>query len=198
MLIDIVSAMCLILNQQKIKRFQEEVYCLPPDIVNMAIANHPEGVFLQPKTNKSFRIFAPVCHSQNWWLWLANTRKWKFYILDPYHTTSPSDERMALNKFILGVFLFNIRCKFVLLWVYLFIKFIHSICWGAPLKRKDKDKEIEPPYINISGQKTRYKSFNLKIKLSYIYDCAIYVMKWLEIIQPENIKRLKYEWDNWT
>ncbi|RYR11025.1 hypothetical protein Ahy_B05g079517 [Arachis hypogaea] len=23
-------------------------------------------------------------------------------------------------------------------------------------------------------------------------------MKWLEIIQPENVKRGKYEWDNWT
>ncbi|QHO54602.1 uncharacterized protein DS421_2g58260 [Arachis hypogaea] len=88
---EIVSAMCLILNQQKIKRFQEEVYCLPPDIVNMAIVNHPEGVFLQPKTNKPFRV------------------------------------------------------------------------------------EDYP-----------------------IYDCAIYIIKWLEIIQPENIKRLKYEWDNWT
>ncbi|RYR58417.1 hypothetical protein Ahy_A05g024182 [Arachis hypogaea] len=50
---------------------------------------------------------------------------------------------------------------------------------GAPLKRKDK--EIEPPYINISCQKTSY-------------DCAIY----LEIIQPENVKRGKYECDNWT
>ncbi|RYR73546.1 hypothetical protein Ahy_A02g007932 [Arachis hypogaea] len=54
---------------------------------------------------------------------------------------------------------------------------------GAPLKKKDQ--EIEPPYINISGQKTSY-------------DYAIYVMKWLEIIQPENVKRGKYEWDNWT
>ncbi|RYQ79635.1 hypothetical protein Ahy_Scaffold2g107582 [Arachis hypogaea] len=45
---------------------------------------------------------------------------------------------------------------------------------GAPLKRKDQ--EIEPPYINISGQKTSY-------------DCAIY---------PKNVKRGKYEYDNWT
>ncbi|KAL4287756.1 hypothetical protein AHAS_Ahas19G0218000 [Arachis hypogaea] len=30
------------------------------------------------------------------------------------------------------------------------------------------------------------------------YDCAIYVMKWLEIFEPANIKRRKYEWDNWT
>ncbi|RYQ85250.1 hypothetical protein Ahy_B10g104755 [Arachis hypogaea] len=170
---EIVSAMCFILNQQKIKRFQEE---------NMAIANHPQGVFLRPKTNKPFRvedypmfipfldlkklashryIFAPVCHSQHWWLCLVDTRKRKFYIVDPYHTKSPSDERTALNTFIIS-------------WICVLI------CWGAPLKTRDKDKEIIPPYLHISGQKTSY-------------DCAIYVMKWHEIFQPANIKRLKYE-----
>ncbi|KAL4288025.1 hypothetical protein AHAS_Ahas19G0244900 [Arachis hypogaea] len=41
---------------------------------------------------------------------------------------------------------------------------------------QEKDREIEPPYIDISGQKTSY-------------DCAVYVMKWLEIIQLQNIKR---------
>ncbi|RYR48774.1 hypothetical protein Ahy_A07g034847 [Arachis hypogaea] len=87
---------------------------------NMAIVNHPKGVFLRPKTNKPFRV-------------------------EDYPI----------------------------------------ICWGAPLKTRDKDKEIVPPYLHISGQKTSY-------------DCAIYVMKWLEIFQPANIKRLKYEWDNWT
>ncbi|RYR02990.1 hypothetical protein Ahy_B06g081827 [Arachis hypogaea] len=184
---EIVSAMCFILNQQKIKMFQEEVYCLP------LILNHPERVFLQPKNNKSFRvedypmfipfldlkklafhryIFAPVCHSQHWWLWLADTRKRKFYIVDPYHTKSPSNERTALNTFIVSWFCVLYSNSWV-------------ICWGAPLKTKDKDKEIEPPYLNNSGQKTSY-------------DCAIYVMKWLEMFQPENIKRQKYEWDNWT
>ncbi|XP_072055406.1 uncharacterized protein [Arachis hypogaea] len=169
--------MCFILNQQKIKRFQEEVYCLPPDIVNMALRNHPKGVFLQPNNNKPFRvedypmfipfldlkklashryIFAPICHSQHWWLWLTDIRKQKFYIVDPYH---PSDERTVLNTFIYML--------------------------GASLKTRDKDKKIKPPYLNISGQKTSY-------------DCAIYVMKWLEIFEPANIKRQKYEWDNWT
>ncbi|XP_015946355.1 uncharacterized protein LOC107471406 [Arachis duranensis] len=33
---------------------------------------------------------------------------------------------------------------------------------------------------------------------SKIFDCAIYVMKCLEIIEPENIKRGRYDWDNWT
>ncbi|RYR65989.1 hypothetical protein Ahy_A03g011915 [Arachis hypogaea] len=209
---EIVSAMCLILNPQNIKRFQEEIYCLPPDIVvrctstnlgcifcihlgvfsvfiwNMAIGNNPNGEFLQPKTNKPFRvedypmfipfldlkkleshpcIFAPVCYSNHWWLWVADARKKKFYILDPYHKTCPSDARMNLNKFIVRI------CNFK----------NETICWGTPLKRKDQ--KIEPPYINISGQKISY-------------DCAIYVMNWLEIIHPENVKREKYKYDNWT
>ncbi|QHO56879.1 uncharacterized protein DS421_3g77500 [Arachis hypogaea] len=167
---EIVSAMCFILNQQNIQRFQEEVYCLPPDIVNMAIVNHPKGVFLNAKTNRPFRvedypmfipfldlkklalhryIFAPVCLSDHWWLWIADTRKKKFYIVDPVHNKSPTEERTVLNTFV------------------------------------DKDREIVAPYLHISGQKTSY-------------DCAIYVMKWLEIFEHANIKRRKYEWDNWT
>ncbi|QHO12417.1 uncharacterized protein DS421_15g506740 [Arachis hypogaea] len=54
--VEIFTAICLILNQEKIKRFQEEIYCLPPDIVDMAIENHPDGEFLQPKTKKPFRV----------------------------------------------------------------------------------------------------------------------------------------------
>ncbi|QHO22900.1 uncharacterized protein DS421_12g359070 [Arachis hypogaea] len=88
--VDIVTAMCLILNQQNIKRFEEEIYCLPPNIVNMAIGNHPNGEFLQPKSKKPFNvedypmfipfldrkklashpyIFALVCYSNHWWIW---------------------------------------------------------------------------------------------------------------------------------
>ncbi|RYR72235.1 hypothetical protein Ahy_A02g006437 [Arachis hypogaea] len=119
---------------------------------NMAVRNHPNGKFLQPKTKKPFRVedypmFIPFLDLKKLAShpYVADARKRKFYILDPYHKTCPSDARMNLNKFIYML--------------------------GAPLKRKDQ--EIEPPYINISGQKTSY-------------DCAIYVMKWLEIIQPEN------------
>ncbi|RYR39692.1 hypothetical protein Ahy_A09g045273 [Arachis hypogaea] len=56
---------------------------------------------------------------------------------------------------------------------------------GKPLKKDEKEKEIKASYVKISGQKSTY-------------DCAIYVMKWLELIEPENIKRGKYEWDNWN
>ncbi|QHN92778.1 uncharacterized protein DS421_17g586870 [Arachis hypogaea] len=178
--VEIVYAMCFIVNQQNIQRFQEE---------NMALANHLEGVFLQPKNNKPFRvedypmfipfldlqklkshryIFTPVCHSFHWWLWIADTRKRKFYIVNPLHNKSPSKERTVLNTFV-GYVISRIK-------VY---------AGGAPLKSKDKDREIVAPYLHISGQKTSY-------------DCAIYVMKWLEIFEPANIKRWKYEWDDWT
>ncbi|RYQ94815.1 hypothetical protein Ahy_B08g089754 [Arachis hypogaea] len=162
----IVTAMCLILNQQNIRRFEE----------NMAIGNHKGGEFLQPKTKKSFKIedykmfipfldlkklashpyiFAPVCYAEHWWIWVADVRKKKFCILDPYHKTCPSEHRMNLNKFVdLGVVLLKIRCR---------VCDFHNkgICREEPLKKDDP--EIQPPYINISGQKTEYKSFSLKI-----------------------------------
>ncbi|RYR54198.1 hypothetical protein Ahy_A06g029468 [Arachis hypogaea] len=98
---EIVSAICLILNQKNEKRFQEQKYCLPP-----------------PR-----------------------------------------------------------YCG------YVFSKLI-TYAGGEPLKKGEKEKEIKASYVKISGQKTSY-------------DCAIYIMKWLELIESENIKKGKYEWDNW-
>ncbi|KAL4328256.1 hypothetical protein AHAS_Ahas13G0181900 [Arachis hypogaea] len=123
---------------------------------NMALANHPHGVFLQPKNNKPFRVedypmFIPFLDLQK----LKSHHYMKFYIVDPLHKKSPSNERIALNTFV-----------------------------GYVISRI-KDREIVALYLHISGQKTSY-------------DCAIYVMKWLEIFEPANIKRQKYEWDNWT
>ncbi|KAL4391382.1 hypothetical protein AHAS_Ahas03G0239500 [Arachis hypogaea] len=185
----VVSAICLILNQKKEKRFHAQIYCLPPDIVSMALSDHPNGEFISPKTNKEFRveaypnfipfidrkkltshpyIFAPVCHTGHWWLWLINTRTRKCQILDPLHKKAPSPQRKQLNKFT----------------GYVFSRLI-AYAGGKPLEKGEKEKEIKAPYVKISGQKTSY-------------DCAIYVMKWLELIEPENIKKGKYEWDNWT
>ncbi|RYR31371.1 hypothetical protein Ahy_B01g056187 [Arachis hypogaea] len=184
----IVSAICLILNQKNKKRFQEQIYCLPPDIVSMALSDHPNGEFISPKTNKEFRvegypsfipfidrkkltshpyIFAPVCHSGHWWLWMINTTKQKCHILDSLHKKAPSEERKQINKF--NGYVFSILRAYV---------------GGEPLEKDEKEKEIKASYVKISGQKTSY-------------DYAIYVMKWLELIEPENIKKGKYKWDNW-
>ncbi|RYQ83942.1 hypothetical protein Ahy_B10g102818 [Arachis hypogaea] len=156
---------------------------------NMAVSKHPNGEFISPKTNKEFKvedypmfipfidakkltshryIFAPVCYSGHWWLWVIDTTKGRFYLLDPLHKKAPSNERKQLNKFIVRYVISRIR----------------AYAGGAPLKKKENELEIKATYVNISGQKSSY-------------DCAIYVMKWLEVIEPENIKRAKYEWDNW-
>ncbi|KAL4322192.1 hypothetical protein AHAS_Ahas14G0185900 [Arachis hypogaea] len=155
---------------------------------SMALSDHPEGEFISPKTNKEFRvedypsfipfiyrkkltshpyIFAPVCHSGHWWLWLINTTKRKCHILDPLHKKVPSEERKQINKFT----------------GYVFSR-LRAYAGGEPLQKDEKEKEIKASYVKISGQKISY-------------DCAIYVMKWLKLIEPENIKKGKYKWDNW-
>ncbi|RYQ95680.1 hypothetical protein Ahy_B08g091024 [Arachis hypogaea] len=58
---------------------------------------------------------------------------------------------------------------------------IRVFAGGEPLM--DKDERVEAPYVNIAAQRISY-------------NCAIYVMKCLEIINPKKIKREKYEWKN--
>ncbi|RYR52036.1 hypothetical protein Ahy_A06g026964 [Arachis hypogaea] len=218
----IVSAICLILNQKNEKRFQEQIYYLPPDIVSMAFSDHPKGEFISPKTKKEFRveaypsfipfidrkkinfasickfsfakfIFAPVCHSGHWWLWLINTTKRKCQILDSLHKKAPSDERKDINKFTVYFvssvgcilsFQLGVSCPFIR--GYVFSRLI-TYADGEPLQKGENEKKIKASYVKISGQK---KGINF-------YDCAIYVMKWLELIEPENIKKGEYEWDHW-
>ncbi|RYR12407.1 hypothetical protein Ahy_B04g069949 [Arachis hypogaea] len=155
---------------------------------SMALSDHPKGEFVSPKMKKEFRveaypsfipfidrkkltshryIFAPVCHLGHWWLWLINTTKRKCHILDPLHKKAPSDERKQVNKFT----------------GYVFSRLI-TYAGGEPLQKGENEKKIKSSYVKISGQKISY-------------DCAIYVMKWMELIEPKNIKKGKYEWDNW-
>ncbi|RYQ82106.1 hypothetical protein Ahy_B10g100694 [Arachis hypogaea] len=147
---------------------------------NMAIGNHDGGEFLQPKTKKPFNIedykmfipfldlkklashpyiFVPICYAEHWWLWVADVRKKKFCILNPYHKTCPSKPRMKLNKFVvicdpLGVFRGYVISR------------MRVYAGETPLKKDDH--EIEPPYINIAGQKTQYKSYRHTSTLSEV------------------------------
>ncbi|RYR58700.1 hypothetical protein Ahy_A05g024584 isoform A [Arachis hypogaea] len=150
---EIVSAMCLILNQKNDKSISFVVSQL---LQNMAIAKHPKGEFISPKTNKEFRV-------EDYPMFIPFIDAKKIDITSIYFCTC-----LPLKPLV-GYVISRMR-------VY---------AGRAPLKRTEKEKEIKAPYVNISGQKTSY-------------DCVIYVMKWVELIEPENIKRVKYEWDNWT
>ncbi|RYR16028.1 hypothetical protein Ahy_B04g073015 [Arachis hypogaea] len=173
---------------------------------NMALSDHPNGEFISLKTNKEFRvedypsfipfidakkltshpyIFVPVCYSGHWWLWLIDTTKRRCHILDPLHKKAPGEERkkvyfVSCVGCILSIQL-GVSCAFIRR--YVFSRLI-TYAGGEPLKKGEKEKEIKSSYVKISGQKSSY-------------DCAIYVMKWMELIEPENIKKGEYEWDNW-
>ncbi|RYR63361.1 hypothetical protein Ahy_A04g021161 [Arachis hypogaea] len=131
---EIVSAMCFIVNQQNIQRFQEEVYCLPPDIVNMAIINHPKGVFLNAKTNRPFRV-------------------------EDYPMFIPFLDLKKLASHRYGYVISRIK-------VYV----------GGTSEIKGQGQENCSTIPSHLGPKD----------------------KWLEIFEPVNIKKRKYEWDNWT
>ncbi|KAL4337613.1 hypothetical protein AHAS_Ahas12G0127700 [Arachis hypogaea] len=126
--------MCLILNKEINKRFEEKFYCLSPDIVHMFLGNYGNGDFLHEKSNKPFNIL-----------------DYKMFILY-------LDLKKLASIYIMRVFA------------------------RGQLLRKNDD-QIKPPYINIAGQRMDF-------------DCAVYVMKWLETIELENIKKGKYDWEN--
>ncbi|QHO47520.1 uncharacterized protein DS421_6g196960 [Arachis hypogaea] len=119
----IVSAICLILNQKNEKRFQEQIYCLPPP----RYCEH--GTFRSPKGGIHI----------------------------------PENEKGIQGGSLPELITYT---------------------GGEPLVKGENEKKIKASYVKISGQKSSY-------------DCAIYVMKWMELIEPENIKKGKYEWDNW-
>ncbi|KAL4305640.1 hypothetical protein AHAS_Ahas16G0098500 [Arachis hypogaea] len=52
--------------------------------------------------------------------------------------------------------------------------------------------------VYAGGHLSRKTIMKLNRHASTFYDCVIYVMKWLEIIKSQNIKKEKYKWENWT
>ncbi|QHO01797.1 uncharacterized protein DS421_13g418240 [Arachis hypogaea] len=139
---------------------------------NMAIGNHPDSEFLQPKTKKPFRvedypmfipfldlkklashpyIFAPICYSEHWWLWVANVRKRKFYILDPYHKTCPSEARMKLNKFVDVVDHFKVEYVFRILFHEMNQDRVEAIRGSDAIRLSKPSSLLLSPYCQIDS-----------------------------------------------
>ncbi|RYQ92845.1 hypothetical protein Ahy_B09g099090 [Arachis hypogaea] len=113
-------------------------------------------------------IFAHVCYSEHLWLWVADVRKKKFYILDPYYKTCPSEPRMKLNKFV-GYVISRMR-----------------VYTGGHLSRK-KIVKLNRHTLTFQAKK-QYKSFTLKI----VFSLAVFLKtlkkrkyEWDNWTQPE-------------
>ncbi|RYR36390.1 hypothetical protein Ahy_A09g041351 [Arachis hypogaea] len=174
----------MILNQIKVRHYQEQVYIVPLDIVNFILETH--GVdYTDKTTNKTYRfdIDQYAHHRQfldkrklashpfltHWWLWIADVNKKKFYVLEPINKPKKDipESRVKLNKFV-GLIISQRR-------VYA----------GTEPLMEDRLRE-KAEYIPLNGQRTNY-------------DCGIYMMKWLETIDPRKIKSGKrYKYKAWT
>ncbi|QHO46860.1 uncharacterized protein DS421_6g191320 [Arachis hypogaea] len=146
----VVSIHNMILNEIKTKRYQEQIYIVPLDIV-----------YIDKRTNKAYKfdieqyahyrqfldkrklashpfLFVLIYNGGHWWLWIADVNKKKFYVLDPINKLPENihDSRKQLNKFV-GLIISQMR-------VYA----------GAELLMEDGLGE-EAMYIQSSGQRTK-------------------------------------------
>ncbi|RYR76390.1 hypothetical protein Ahy_A01g000983 [Arachis hypogaea] len=131
---EVVSAMCMVLNDRKCRRLDEEIYCLPTNIVNLMLGKHNHK-YIDPNTKASYHI-----------------SEFKEYLsfLDKRKLTS--------HPFVISQMRVYVGAKLLV----------------------DNEEGLEAPHISISSQRT-------------FYDCEIYVMKWLETIDPKKIKKWKIQ-----
>ncbi|RYR16479.1 hypothetical protein Ahy_B04g073508 [Arachis hypogaea] len=88
----VVSIRSLILNEIKTKRYQEQIYIMPMDIVNFIMGTYGDK-YDDKNTKKVHR---------HWWLWIADVNNKKFYVLDPINKKPDDipDSRKEINKFV--------------------------------------------------------------------------------------------------
>ncbi|MED6192894.1 hypothetical protein PIB30_014229 [Stylosanthes scabra] len=169
--IQVVGLMYHILNGEEGERYEKMVYCIPPEILIdkkkrrpheiTTLVNHKEFLsFIDREKILSHRFFfAPVLYSEHWWL----------YVLDKNEPEGP--EMFVLDsknisspteeRTTLNKFASNILSQ-LLKWA------------GAPTILKKGSWSLLPTYINVPQQPNEY-------------DCAVFVMKWMELIDPTKL-----------
>ncbi|RYR34265.1 hypothetical protein Ahy_A10g049027 [Arachis hypogaea] len=113
----VVSIHSMIFNEIKVRRYQEQIYIVPLDIVNIMLGTHGME-YTDKRTNKAYRfdIEQYAYHHQfldkrklashpflrHWWLWIADVNKREFYVLDPINKPKKyiPKARVQLNKFV--------------------------------------------------------------------------------------------------
>ncbi|MED6220353.1 hypothetical protein PIB30_044099 [Stylosanthes scabra] len=137
------------------------------------LANHKEFLsFIDREKILSHRFFfAPVLYSEHWWL----------YVLDKNGPEGPEmfimDSKNISSpteeRTTLNKFASNILSQ-LLKWA------------GAPTILKKGSWSLLPTYINVPQQPNEY-------------DCAVFVMKWMELIDPTKLHGCcTYDIEQWT
>ncbi|MED6219414.1 hypothetical protein PIB30_035630 [Stylosanthes scabra] len=192
--IQVVGLMCHILNGEEGERYEKMVYCIPPEILTRmleahhhnwidkkkrrpheitSLTNHKEFLsFIDREKIHSHRFFfAPVLYSKHWWL----------YVMDKNGPEGPEmfvlDSKNICSpieeRTTLNKFASNILSQ-LLRWA------------GVPTILKKGSLSLLPTYINVSQQPNEY-------------DCAVFVMKWMKLIDPTKLHDCcTYNIEQWT
>ncbi|RYQ83901.1 hypothetical protein Ahy_B10g102782 [Arachis hypogaea] len=126
-------------------------------------------------------IFAPTCYRKHWWIWMVDVKNKKFHVLNPYHKKCLSEIKMKLNIFVISFFCF----------LYKFLGFCLCIigssrCNQGYVISRMRDNLSEKRLIKLNRHMSTLRA-----------NKRVYLMKWIEIIKPESIKKGKYVRDNW-
>ncbi|MED6156367.1 hypothetical protein PIB30_013859 [Stylosanthes scabra] len=175
----IVSIICHILNRTPGERYQNLIYCVPPELLQRmfekyehkwlddkkkpqdfrTLLNHKEFLsYLDKDRLQSHRfLFAPTLFARHWWLYVVDVGKKHLFVLDSKNVVSPSPEKTQIGRFGSNIL------DQLLRWL------------GKPSMFKKGQNSLLPMYINIPQQPNEY-------------DCAVFVMKWMEELDPTILK----------
>ncbi|MED6158151.1 hypothetical protein PIB30_030208 [Stylosanthes scabra] len=187
--IQVVGLMCHILNGEEGGRYEKMVYCIPPEILTRMFEAHHHN-WIDKKKRRLHEITSLTNHkeflsyidrektspqiflySEHWWL----------YVLDKNVPEGPEmfimDSKNISSpteeRTTLNKFASNILSQL--------------LRWAGPLIILKKGSwSLLPTYINVPQQPNDY-------------DCAVFVMKWMELIDPTKLHGCcKYNIEQWT
>ncbi|MED6121965.1 hypothetical protein PIB30_035203 [Stylosanthes scabra] len=117
----VITAYSLVLNDEPIPRFQNDVYILPPRPLSK-VMNHFKNNYIDIGIKKVHSIdpfesdehlsmvnnnklithryiFVPVLFSEHWWMYVLDKVKKSFFVIDSRPKEDPGPERTKINKF---------------------------------------------------------------------------------------------------
>ncbi|MED6183418.1 hypothetical protein PIB30_037687 [Stylosanthes scabra] len=189
--VTVVTLMCHVLNADEDERFEMLVYCVPPEILQRMFATHNHN-WIDKKKRRSYEISSLMNHTE--YLAYLDREKlnshrflfapvlysehWWLSVLDKskqemFVLDSKNISSPSSERTDLNKFASNILNQ-LLKWA------------GAPSILKKGSLSLLPTYINIPQQPNDF-------------DCAVFVMKWMEMIDPTILAGCcTYNIEQWT
>ncbi|MED6160782.1 hypothetical protein PIB30_054571 [Stylosanthes scabra] len=111
-------------------------------------------------------IFAPVFYSNHWWIYIVDVKRRRLFVLDSKNPTSPSSERTKIHKFGSNII-------------------DQIMVYAGASSLLSKDSRTKQPSMSLLTRCVEVP------KQPNDFDCGIYVMKYMDIIDPTKLDEKK-------